>query len=245
MAPRAKNVEPNPPPVPSPADPKHNGQAPAAEHRMTDDEFREALYQRLMAQHRSVDAKLAEIDSGRKVISKQRTAIRNQLKQADYLLENVDVILKASNKSRGDEQGKVDQLFWMREIEALPNPKTGEQLDMLKRLPETEREAIMWEEDGYHQGVIDNEAKIPAGCPPIFHQRWLKKWHEGQERRAWALAQETNVERDPAKVGVIGFMPVELDDEPICEVCGGDGSKLADDVIECPECHAEYDAREP
>lgn len=222
--------------------------ATAAPAALTEEEFREALYRRLMANHRAVDAKLAEIDSGRKVISKGRTQIRAQLTQAGYSLENVDNILKDTNKTRDDrskQQGRVDQLKWMREMEGLPVAKTGEQLALELRLPETEKEGIAWEQAGYNSGIIDEPCEIPAGCPPIFHQRWTQYWHQGQERRKWAEAQDVNTERTITDTPVrkVELSPEPADDE--CETCGGDGSKL-DDLIEmCPTCEAEYEPRQP
>jgi hypothetical protein len=224
------------------------------EAQLTEEEFREALYRRLMAQHRDHDAELDKIVAAAKARKKLRTTVRNQLKQAGFYLKNVDNILETGGKSsdRREEQSIVDQLHWMRELEGLPVAKTGEQLDLYNRLPVTEKDAIMWEEDGYHQGVVDNAKELPAACPPILHQRWLKKWDEGHERRLWGLAQEVNVERDPDRASQVGVPgPVTLDPEPgqddaeaVCDGCGGDGSKLDADVTECPKCGAEYEPEE-
>jgi hypothetical protein len=260
--------------APPPAAPPADEQAPApAERRPTTEEVREAHYRQMMAEHRNIDGQLAQIDAGRKTIAKRRTEVRNKLKGAGYYLENVDVILVDSSKTRQprrEQQDKVDQLHWMREMEGLPVAKTGEQLDLLGRLPDTEKDAIMWEEDAYHKGVINEPCEIPAGCPPIFHTRWTKKWHDGQDRRKWAMATEVNVERDPAAAASIGVSPVKHDDEEDdagddetktpaaaidrffdgdaaeegCETCKADGSGLDPGVDTCPDCGAEFEPAE-
>lgn len=210
----------------------------AVARALTTEEFKEALYRKLMARHRAVDAKLAEIDSGRKAIAKQRTEIRNQLTQAGYLLGNVDNVLKDSGKTREPrpkQQEKVDQLHWMREMEGLPNAVTGEQLDLMSRLPETERDGVNWDNEGFNSGLIDEPCEIPAACPPIFHQRWTDHWHKGQERRKWAEAQDVEKTRALAEAE-----PASSDEAP-CDGCGGDGSKLDDGVDVCPDCGEEYE----
>jgi hypothetical protein len=158
---------------------------PAAIKRPTEDEFREAHYRRLMGQHREHDRRIATIDLTRKGIVKERTRVRTSLKQSGYFLENVDNILKseAVTEGRSKEQQKVDQLAEMRAWEGLPNPRSGEQLDLELRMPDTEREAKVWEEDGYHHGLIGSPCELPAGCPAIFHQRWMDFWHRGDEYR--------------------------------------------------------------
>jgi uncharacterized protein YdcH (DUF465 family) len=218
-APTTKGAAAAPPSFPADPDKPH----------LSADQVKEAHYRRLMAEHRNIDAQIAELDGLKKAKNKLRTACRNKLKgDLQIFLSNVDNVLGDEGKSRG-----------------LPVARTGEQLDLLNRMPTTERERLEWENDGYNAGCIDKACEVPAGCPPIFHQDWMKKWHDGQERRAWAFAAEKNTAIDPDKKGTLAPAPVDhstpQEDDETCATCKGDGTGLAADVSLCPDCMAEYE----
>lgn len=213
---------------------------------LSEAEFREVNYRRLMAEHRTHDAALAEIDATRKARNKLRTIVRDKLSQSGHSLANVDEILEDSGKrNRSEQQARVDELAWMREMEGLPVARTGEQADLFAKLEPTAKDEIEWHLEGYNAGAIGLPCEAPAGISGIMIPTWTKGWHEGKDRRDWALAAERNVERDPEKAAAVGAQPLakaeaEEEVEP-CATCGGDGTKLDPDVDTCPDCGAEYE----
>lgn len=245
------------------------GPAADAPH-LTGDEVKEAHYRQMMAEHRGLDADLQVLRDAVKAKNKLRTVVRGKLKAAGYFLSNVDIILDDTSKTRNlkDQQGREDQLREMREWEALPVARTGEQIKLWEKLEPTAKDEIWATQDGYNAGIIDGECKPPATLAPILHPTWTKAWHDGQERRKWALAQEGVVDRDLKRGEEFRPAPVDHSADPGsafdgdssdtpataiarhfagdtapdgCETCGFDGSKLAADVNECPDCGAEYE----
>lgn len=72
----------------------------------------------------------------------------------------------------------------------LPVGNSDEQRELEARLPETQRNEIEWEADGYRAGVAAEAPKPPNDCVKAgFDQAWLKGYGNGQSRNAWALSE--------------------------------------------------------
>ncbi len=71
----------------------------------------------------------------------------------------------------------------------LPVGDSETQQDLESRLPETKKDEFDWEADGYRAGVAGDEPTPTKDCVKAgFDQAWLKGYHNGQARNAWALS---------------------------------------------------------
>lgn len=142
----------------------------------------------------------------------------------------------------------------------LPVGNTEEQLDML---PETAKDEIFWEADGYACGVRGTDPVPPSDCG-VHGQAWMKGYHNGQARNAWAMdtAAKGHIpeptpepekglddqrmaerrEAREAKEALENLGGAQDEDTAVpCQTCKGDGSGLDASVEACPTCKAEYE----
>lgn len=72
----------------------------------------------------------------------------------------------------------------------LPVGDSETQQDLESRLPETKKDEFDWEADGYRAGVAGDEPTPTKDCVKAgYDQAWLKGYHNGQARNAWALSE--------------------------------------------------------
>lgn len=187
------------------------GASPGAGHNLSEKEQQEALFLTHMEQARrdnaALEAAMVQVRAVRKVRNKNRTAMRGD----GFPLEMVDRILEDEAKNnRGELAKEAEKERWMRQLVGLP---VGGQLDMFSdKQPVMGQDDVDIESSGYAAGVRGEEPKPPASMHPQYHQRWLKAFHDGQERAAWARSARGEIvdRRTDIKPG-----PVELDPEPV------------------------------
>lgn len=238
MAKDAKN-----PPVRDPANPAGPGD------NLTAEEKREVTYR---ARLKSVTDTMEEKDrvaSAMKAVNKRLSTARAAFKRDTLIeLQDLDTMLRIRQLQRTERSASLQNINWMSELEGLA---PGGQLSMFGAMkaaesstPTLTKDALDWEMDGRVAGGKGVECKAPEGCPAINVPDWTKGWHFSQERLAWALAADKPIDRDPSKDRAVSPPPLdaEPDDDVPCEVCGGDGALLAEDLAICPSCGAEYEA---
>lgn len=155
---------------------------------------------------RAQEAALVTAMEGMRAIRKLRTQVRNAAKRdltnamPGFTLDDIDGILHDEGLSKVNIAAREESRFFMRETAGLPN---GGKQDLFLSLEEQPAHGPeFWLEDGYHAGLIGRPLTTPAGCPPEHHQVWAKGWHDGEDKRSWALSDAgKNPEKADGKAG--------------------------------------------
>jgi ribosome modulation factor len=144
---------------------------------------------KIIAQQKVVALKQAELDGERnqvnglfKLVSKDLQITRKDFEA------NVIAVLGMSEAEYLSAERKRDRLH------RLAGVKTGEQIDLIDHvLKDTVDEAQAAFADGYRAGRRADDPSPPTSLSTIFHQDWLKGWHEGQEFNALQLGKAAEI----------------------------------------------------
>lgn len=158
---------------------------------LTELEQREALFLSHLAACRIGNKNLADIMEQVKVIRSARTKARNLAREEGFPLAKIDDILKKEGMSQKDLQAEADLFRWMDQMAGLP---VGGQADMFKATPAEVKDGVDYEAEGYRAGIRAAEPNPRLHMvPPRFDQEWLKGYHAGQERNAWAMSEKGKI----------------------------------------------------
>lgn len=183
-----------------------------------------ALFLTHLGACREQEAILADAMAGVKALRKRRNEVRNLARAEGFPLKKIDDILKKESFSQKDLEAEAELFRWMDQIAGLP---VGGQADLFASTPVEIKDGMDWEADGYRAGMRATEPKPPSECPERFHQDWMKGYHNGQERNAWALAERGKIvdRRTDIAPGKVELEPVE-DDRDEDEVIDDAARKL-------------------
>ncbi len=170
---------------------------------------REALFLSHLDACRKADAALATAMEPVKVVRKQRNVVRNLASKEGFPLKIIDEIIEKEAFTQKDLEGEAELSRWMHQMAGLP---TGGQAELFATTPAEIKDGLDWEADGYRAGMRGVEPKPPEGCPPRFHQEWMKGYHAGQERNAWALSEKGKIV--DRRTDINTSQAVQLDPEP-------------------------------
>jgi hypothetical protein len=229
----------NNPPVRDPNNP------PGAGDNLTPAEKQEALYWSLKRAMVDIEDEKEKLNTVLKALNKRLTASRLAFAQGTgILLADYDAIQRVAKLQKAERSTSVRNYNYMAELEGL---QPGGQMSMVaammeanERTPEPVRDAFDWEFEGRQAYQRNLECKPSDKVPPEHHQNWIKGWQGMQEKTAWAMASKAVIDRDTAKDGSQTKPPTAAAGES-CATCGGDGSRLAPEVMECPICGTEYE----
>ena len=130
-------------------------------------------------------------------VEEAKAVVKERIADVDAILDKAVVqgfkkgeireLLKetAVKGSRKDQRETEERRTRFREYVGLP---TGVVQPDLLDIPEAAKDELDWELDGYRAGVRAEEPKPPTKCPERFHQAWMKGYHDGQARNAWAMS---------------------------------------------------------
>jgi hypothetical protein len=171
---------------------------------------REALFLLHLSKCREEDKRLADAMETIKEIKAGRTKVRNLAKQEGFPLKHIDSILYREGLSRSDLELEAELHRWMDQMAGLP---VGGQGDLFAGVPETAKDAMGAEGDGYAAGLRGADPFPPPSIPTNFHTDWMKGWHAAQEKLAWALAKgaEVTKAREERKLSA----DLEPQDQPV------------------------------
>lgn len=163
---------------------------------------------------------LARVEEAQAVVKERRAEVDAILDKAvaqGFKKGEIRELLKetAVKGSRKDLREAEERRARFREYVGLP---VGVQGDLLE-VPEAAKDELDWELDGYRAGVRAEEPKPPAKCPERFHQAWLKGYHDGQARNAWAMS------------GGKGAPPAPSPDTPRAPVEGEEGFEASPEEL--------------
>lgn len=183
-----------------------------------------ALFLTHLGACREQEAIMADAMAGLKALRKVRNEVRNLARAEGFPLKKIDDILKKEAFSQKDLEAEAELFRWMDQMAGLP---TGGQADLFSSTPVEIKDALDWEADGYRAGMRATEPKPPSECDARFHQDWMKGYHAGQERNAWALSERGKIvdRRTDIAPGAVELEPVE-DDRDDGEVIDDAAAKL-------------------
>lgn len=171
-------------------------------------EEREALFLSHLDGCRQQDAALEKAMDAVRAVRKVRNKVRNAASKEGFPLKKIDDILKKEGMSQKDLQAEAELFRWMDQMAGLP---VGGQAELFATTPVEIRDGLDWEAEGYRAGMRAIDPVPPAECAPRHHQDWMKGYHAGQERNAWALSEKGKIVDRRTD---IGHPPVQLEPEP-------------------------------
>lgn len=191
-------------------------------------EAEEAHFLKFLAQLRPLNAQIAEAKAVMDGFKEEKKNVLLLAKAAGFDSKYLNEILAdggTSVKNLAEAEAKRARY---REYAGLP---VGVQTHLADKTPDAAKDEMDWEADGYRAGIRADEPKPPKECPPRFTQGWMKGYHNGQARNAWALtAAEPVTEPAPDPTPDV----IEEDDpQPI--TTGPKGLDLAEKVFAKPE----------
>ena len=152
---------------------------------------------------RSQLKQLAEqVAAVRKLYTQERNAFKHD---TGIELQILDSVLKRSELSKGDMVKYAVDFHWMSEMEGLPVGGQMSLIDAFENTPAEVKDELDYEADGYRAGVRGDDPSPPDYVPPRFHTNWVKGWHNGQARNAWAIGAASLAEPAP--------LPDDADDD--------------------------------
>lgn len=130
----------------------------------------------------------------------EKAIIKTQLDEKAAEITEIFRLAKAAGFERKELQGILDDLgakkanhpekearrVRFRRWVGLP---VGESDELKASTPDEVKDAMWWEAEGYRAGIRADEPKPPEGCSPRMDQAWMKGYHNGQTRNAWALSE--------------------------------------------------------
>lgn len=173
----------------------------------------EALYLTHLSACRAQDQVLKQANEAVKAVRQNRSKVRNVAKNDGFPLWMMDFVLWCEGKTRSDVEGEMAQLLSMMAWSGQPNG-VPQQLELdLSNTPAEIKDAITWEAEGYAAGIRARDPVAPDTCPPRFVADFMKGWHAGQERNAWALSERgLVVDRNPeVRASPVSLEPVNDD----------------------------------
>jgi len=175
-----------------------DGRALTVVDNMTPEEKRKAAEAAEEAQLLSflsrIRAKQKIADEIKAKYDEAKTEVRTVFNLADsagFKREELNEILTDSKVTgqRKNLAEKEARRVRFRKYVGLPVGLSDEQQELDGRLADTAKDELDHEADGYRAGVAGDEPKPPKECPSNFHSAWMKGYHNGQARNAWALSE--------------------------------------------------------
>ena len=210
-------------PAPAEAGPGHNsGKGP-----------NEALFISHLNKLRTQQKKVAE---ARVAYDAERSALNDlfALAKADkFTRKELVAILDDMTASRRDLLAEEERRAQLRAWAGLP---AGTQADLFEKTPSPAVDEIAAEGFGYSAGLRGDDAKLPDHIAPHHAPAFMRGWHAGQEKLAWALS-DAGV--NPEKKGDVPASAVPLEPEPeddqtgdIMEAIAESEPEIVEQVIE-------------
>lgn len=143
---------------------------------------------------------LARVEEAKAVVKERVAEVDSILDKAaaqGFKKGEIRDLLKdtAVKGSRKDLREVEERRARFRRYLGLPVGETDDGL--LDAIPEAAKDELDWEGAGYTAGVRADEPKPPSNCPDRFHQAWMKGYHNGQARNAWAAGGGKGSPPDP------------------------------------------------
>lgn len=148
---------------------------------------------------------LAKVEEAKAVVKERQAEVDSILDRAaaqGFKKGEIRELLKDSavKGTRKDLRETEERRVRFRRYLGLP---VGETQADLAEIPEAAKDELDWESEGYKAGVLAEEPSPPKKCPERFHQAWMKGYHNGQARNAWALGGGTGNAPKPEAAPVV------------------------------------------
>lgn len=164
---------------------------------------------RLRAQQVKAEAKKAEYDAEKSIL----TDLFRTAKADGFSRKELQAILDDSASSRRNLMAEEERRAQLRTWAGLP---AGTQADLFANTPSAAIDELAVEGHGYAAGLRGDDAKMPEDYAPMHATAWMRGWHAGQEKLAWALSEAgTNPERKDTGVPTskVPLEPVASNDD--------------------------------
>jgi hypothetical protein len=143
---------------------------------------------KLRQQASKAEAKKAEYDAEKAAL----TDLFRQAKADGFSRKELQAILDDSASSRRDLLSEEERRAKLRSWAGLP---AGTQADLFAG-PSAAFDELAAEGQGYTAGLRGDDSKMPDTYPAHYAPAFMRGWHAGQEKLAWALSEAgTNPER--------------------------------------------------
>lgn len=158
---------------------------------------------KLRQQQVKAEAKKAEYDAEKSIL----TDLFRQAKADGFSRKELQSILDDSASSRRDLLAEEERRAQLRSWAGLP---AGTQADLFENTPSAAIDELAVEGQGYTAGLRGDDSKMPDTLAPMHATAWMRGWHSGQEKLAWALSEAgTNPDKKD-----VGFKPSAVPLEP-------------------------------
>lgn len=164
---------------------------------------------RLRAQQVKVEAKKAEYDVEKAAL----TDLFRVAKADGFSRKELQAILDDSASSRRNLMAEEERRAQLRTWAGLP---AGTQADLFDNTPSAAIDELAVEGHGYTAGLRGDDSKMPEDYAPMHATAWMRGWHAGQEKLAWALS-ESGTNPDKKNTGIptskVPLEPVSANDD--------------------------------
>jgi len=171
----------------SEADAPDAGSAPQIPNRNEEAVFLSHL-NKLRIQQAKAAIKKAEYDAERNVL----TDMFRDAKADGFTRKELQAILEDGASSRRDLTAEEQRRAQLREWAGLP---AGTQTDLFAT-PSLAQDEVFAEGQGYTAGLRGDDSTMPDNFPPHHAPAFLRGYHAGQEKLAWAMSE---AEHNPEK----------------------------------------------
>lgn len=165
------------------------GSAPTIPNRNEEAVFLSHL-NKLRTQQAKMLLKKAEYDAEKNVM----TDLFREAKVDKFTRKELQAILDDGAASRRDLTAEEERRAQLRSWAGLP---AGTQADLFGT-PTLAQDELFAEGSGYTAGLRGDDSAMPDNFPPNHAPAWLRGYHAGQEKLAWAMSESGH---NPEKVG--------------------------------------------
>ena len=137
---------------------------------------------KLRTQQAKMLLKKAEYDAEKNAM----TDLFREAKVEGFTRKELQAILDDGAASRRDLTAEEDRRAKLRAWAGLP---AGSQADLFDSTPSAAVDELTIEGHGYTAGLRGDDSKMPEQYAPHHSPAWLRGWHAGQEKLAWAFSE--------------------------------------------------------